>query len=150
MSRGEKICKNCGHGCGPRSFKCKHCGHAFVFKEVDATIVKVEGADNEPAKIDWKALQRGDRIKVGGGPVWPAKEEGGENIPMGYRGKFTVVGIIKDAILATGNNKEGETARCIIYMGEPCISKYGMQKLPHRIIKLKPRKPAEQRKKRRA
>ena len=148
MGRGHKTCPQCKTQTGPRALKCKNCSHVFIFKadkdEAPKTgrvslETKLTGIE-KVTDFDWKQLVRGDRIKVvqGSGPYFPV--ENSDPIPMGYAGKFTVLYIMKDGIHAYGNPKEGEGARCFIWMGEEGLSKHGVYRVPHKIIKLKPRK----------
>ncbi len=140
MSRGKKICKNCGISCGPRSLACPKCGIKFIFKDKSPAQILDKIMGNIPSKTlcDYKTLERGDRIKViqGSGPYFKSKETG-ENIPMGYTGKFKVLYVDKNYIHATGNKKEGVNARCLIYVGPPQQSQYGVWKEPHKVVKLK-------------
>ncbi len=155
MARGQKTCPN-GHANGPRAKHCSTCNHEFAFKDKTAPVAPVvkqkkkRGVSAATLKrhhegvrveCDWRSLVRGDRIKVmqGSGPYFPI--EGGDPINMGYAGKFVVLYITKDCIHATGNSKEGDSARCVIYMGEPNFNEEtGIQREPHRVIKLKQRK----------
>lgn len=155
MGRGQKLCPN-GHPNGPRAFHCSTCNHEFAFKNKTTVPVVNIGKQRRsmsvaklkarvhgtPVECDWRTLVRGDRIKVvqGTGPYLPI--DGGDPIGMGYAGKFVVLYITKDAIHATGNSKEGENAHCVIYVGEPGFSKYGIYREPHRVIKLKQRRVA--------
>jgi len=90
--------------------------------------------------FDWRELKRGDRIKVvqSTGPYLPREND--DPIHVGYAGKFTVLGLGKDVIHATGNKREGDSAHCVIYVGPEMMSEYGVYRVPHKIIKLKPRK----------
>ena len=91
--KGRKICPQCGTGTGPRAYCCKNCNYIFVFKP------KSKEAKNTKiiAKVNWRELVKGDRIKVAGGPYFVSK---GEFIPMGYRGRFVVDSIDENGILA--------------------------------------------------
>ena len=146
--RGNKLCPSCGTGNGPRSHYCKSCQHPFAIKSgkgtpsLAAMRAKRSGVIKERG-FDWRELRRGDRIKVvqGTGPYLPV--ENADPVNMGYSGDFAVLYITKDHIIATGNKKEGESAYCAIYMGEPGDSPYGLYREPHKIIRLKPRKENE-------
>jgi len=135
--RGQKACTKCNAMTGPRSIKCPKCGNAFVFKHA---IFKPEAPIE--TNFDWKALQKGERIKVisGTGPVWPKKNEAGEDIYLGYHGKFVVVRTDSYGIIAMGNKREGEHSTCHIYMGVETLSKNGLLRKPHKVVKLKPKK----------
>lgn len=138
--KGKKLCPACQTSCGPRSFRCPKCSHAFEFDKIKKLKKDVDSVGMEK-DFDWRTLKKGDRIKIksGSGPYWPSSEEGKENIPMGYHGKFTVRYVDKDGIHAVGNKKEAN-GHSFIYMGEPKLSKSGLFKEPHKIVRLKPRK----------
>lgn len=144
MGRGHKNCSSCGFSTGPRSFRCPNCQTPFEFKEKGIAQLRKQLENKTEQKVvdfDWRTLQRGERIRVisGSGPYWPASGERQENIPMGYHGKFTVRYVDKDGIHAVGNKKEAN-GHSFIYMGEPKLSKSGLFKEPHKIVRLKPRK----------
>lgn len=83
--------------------------------------------------IDWRELQKGDKIKVGGGPYF---FHNGELIPMGYRGKFIVEKIDDKGIQAWGMDKNAGFAH--IYMGPDYQNvETGVWKVKHKILKLK-------------
>lgn len=129
MPKGKKTCDNCGNLTGPRSFACPKCGHKFAFtlktKEQKATkIIK---------HIDWRELQRGDKIKVSGGPYYMHHEE---FIPMGYRGKFTVDSVDDSGIKAVSEHGWF----CHIYMGGDYLNdETKLFKTGHKISKLQKR-----------
>jgi len=134
MPRGMKICEKCGRKTGPRKKVCE-CGHKFYFVP--------KGLKPQAGKqVNWKELTRGDEIKViqGSGPYWPKDktDEEGEDIPMGYFGRYKV-----SRIDATGIHaypiKAPESGHCYIFMGKETISKTGMVMRPHKIRKLKRR-----------
>ena len=127
MPRGQKTCDNCGHCTGPRAFVCPNCNSQFAFKpkSKEAKTTKVIKDYN------WKELENGDRIKVSGGPYYI---KGADFIPMGYRGKFTVMSINDNGIVAH-SSKGGY---CHIYMGEDKqCSETKIWKTKHRVAKLK-------------
>lgn len=130
MPKGCKKCDRCGStNNGPRSYVCKDCGEMFSFKP------KSKESKNTKviAKVNWRELIRGDRIKVGGGPFFLSK---GEFIPLGYRGRFVVEGIDKNGILAYGIDKQ--SGFCHIYMGGDIQNKEtGVWKTKHKLMKLK-------------
>ena len=66
MPRGQKICNKCGTFTGPRAFVCKNCGYSFAFKAKS----KEQRATRIIKDINWKELQKGDIIKVTGGPYF--------------------------------------------------------------------------------
>ena len=126
MSKGQKMCPECGNGCGPRCYSCPQpdCDHEFKFK-------------NEGDVLDWKELKAGDvfKVKNGSGPFWLSKDSG-ERIPMGYSGEFEFKCRQGDCIIALSlGGLEVEVVA--IYMGPECISKIGMHRRPHRIVSLK-------------
>lgn len=129
MPKGKKTCPSCGSENGPRSYVCQNCNHIFSFKmnvEEKKTLRVVRD-------FNWKELQKGDKVKVGGGPYFL---HNGELIPMGYRGKFVVEKIDDKGIHAWGLDKNGGFAH--IYMG-PDIQNQdtGLLKTRHKILKLK-------------
>tara|TARA_B100001094_G_C17918770_1_gene664877 strand:- start:464 stop:784 length:321 start_codon:yes stop_codon:yes gene_type:complete len=86
-------------------------------------------------KFDWKELEKGDRIKATGGPYSVVD---GEFIPMGCRGKFIVLGLDKNGIIAYGAKEGGF---CHIWMGKDEQSKLtGLWRTKHRLAKLQPKK----------
>lgn len=129
--RGQKICPECGIATGPRAYCCKQCNHVFVFKP------KSKEANNTKtiAKVNWRELVKGDRIKVAGGPYFVSK---GDLIPMGYRGRFVVEKVDDKGILAWGIDKSAGIAH--IYMGGDIQNKEtGVWKTKHKLLKLKPK-----------
>jgi hypothetical protein len=85
------------------------------------------------SNFHWTQLEKGDKIKVGGGPYYIYE---GELIPMGYRGKFVVEKIDTNGIQAWGLDKNGGFVH--IYMGDDYKnSDTGIYKTTHKILKLK-------------
>lgn len=131
MPKGQKTCDKCGTSTGPRAFVCPKCNAPFVFKnktreQRNTKIIK---------DINWRELQKGDKIKVAGGPYYVYR---GDFIPMGYRGKFIVEGVDHHGIKAWGLDKQ--SGFCHIYMGGDIQNKEtGVWKIAHKILKLKPR-----------
>lgn len=131
MPRGQKICENCQTANGPRAYSCKNCNSKFAFKAKSKEQKRTKVVQN----IDWKELQKGDRIKVSGGPYYVA---GSDFIPMGYRGKFIVDSVDSNGIRAFGSDKP--SGFCHIYMGRDTQNKdTKIWKTKHRIAKLKQR-----------
>ena len=132
MAKGKKTCDHCGStNNGPRSYVCKDCGEMFVFK------LKSKEAKNTKIvrDVDWRTLQKGDRIKVSSGPYFVSK---GEFIPMGYRGRFVVESLDSNGILAWGLDKH--QGFCHIYMaGDIQNKETGVWKTKHKLLKLKPK-----------
>lgn len=127
--KGQKICPQCGTTTGPRTYACKKCNHIFIFKP------KSKESKNTKviAKVNWRELIKGDRIKVAGGPFFLSK---GEFIPMGYKGRFVVDSIDEHGILAWGVDKH--SGFCHIYMGGDIQNKEtGVWKTKHKLMKLK-------------
>lgn len=131
MPKGCKKCDSCGfEKNGPRSHSCKNCGQSFTFKakskeQKNTKIIK---------DVNWKTLQKGDRIKVSSGPYFMSVS--GESIPMGYRGKFVVQSLDENGIIATGIDRHSGYAH--IYMGRDFQNKEtGVWKIKHRLVKLK-------------
>ena len=129
MPKGKKTCPNCNDLCGPRAYVCKNCNHVFSFK-----ITNKEKRTLKVVKdFNWKELEKGDKIKVGGGPYFLHE---GELIPMGYRGKFVVDRIDSKGIHAWGLDKNAGFAH--IYMGPDFQNpETGVWKVKHKILKLK-------------
>lgn len=129
MPKGKKTCPNCSNLCGPRAYVCKNCNHVFSFK-----ITNKEKRTLKVVKdFNWKELEKGDKIKVGGGPYFL---HDGELIPMGYRGKFVVDRIDSKGIHAWGLDKS--TGFAHIYMGPDYQNpETGVWKVKHKILKLK-------------
>ena len=129
MPKGKKTCPNCNNLCGPRAYVCKNCNHVFSFK-----ITNKEKRTLKVVKdFDWKQLEKGDKIKVGGGPYFL---HDGELIPMGYRGKFVVERVDNKGIHAWGLDKNAGFAH--IYMGSDYQNpETGVWKVKHKILKLK-------------
>lgn len=129
MPRGQKTCSKCGSINGPRAFSCKGCSAQFSFKaksreQKNTKIIK---------HINWKELQKGDVIKVSGGPYF---FHNGEQVSMGYRGKFMVEKIDDKGIRAWGIGKQSGFAH--IYMGRDVQNQEtGVWKVKHKIVKLK-------------
>ena len=129
MPRGQKICSKCNTANGPRAFACKECSSPFVFK--------AKSKEQRTTKIikdfNWKELEKGDKIKVTGGPYFVFK---GEFIPMGYRGKFIVESVDTQGIRAWGLDKQSGFAH--IYMGKDIQNRdTGIWKVKHKIMKIK-------------
>lgn len=129
MPKGRKTCPNCSTETGPRAYCCPKCNHIFVFKP------KGKEAKNTKtiAKVNWRELVKGDRIKVAGGPYFVNR---GEFIPMGYRGRFIVDSLDANGILAWGLDKQ--SGFCHIYMGGDIQNKEtNVWKTKHKLMKLK-------------
>jgi len=127
--KGQKICDACGTSTGPRAFICKKCNTPFTFK--------VKSKEQKNTKIirdiNWRELQKGDRIKVSGGPYFVSR---GDFIPMGYRGRFIVDSIDEYGIKAWGSDKH--TGFAHIWMaGDIQNKETGVWKTAHKLIKLK-------------
>jgi len=125
--KGQKLCDNCGAGNGPRSFMCKSCNTPFIFK--------VQSKEKKNTKIirefNWRELEAGEKIKATGGPYYV---KGGDFIPMGYRGKFTVISLDDEGIV--GYSDKG--GYCHIYMGkDKQCPETKVWKTKHRLVKLK-------------
>ena len=129
MPRGKKLCPSCSFETGPRAYCCPKCNYIFVFKP------KSKEAKNTKviAKVNWRELVKGDRIKVAGGPYFVSK---GEFIPMGYRGRFVVESLDENGILAWSIDRH--SGFCHIYMGGDIQNKEtGVWKTKHKLMKLK-------------
>jgi ribosomal protein L40E len=129
MPRGQKICNKCSTANGPRAFVCKHCNQQFSFKAKS----KEQKTTKLVRDFNWKELERGDKIKVSGGPYFVFN---GEFIPMGYRGKFVVESVDAQGIRAWGLDKQSGFAH--IYMGKDIQNRdTGIWKVKHKILKIK-------------
>lgn len=127
MPRGQKACDKCGAGNGPRAKRCKECGYGFAFK-----VKSKEQRTTKVMKVDWRELQKGDKIKVRGGPYF---EKNGEVTPMGYSGKFVVDGLDDQGIRAFGT--DGRCGFCHIYMGSDNHNdETGLWKVRHKLKRL--------------
>lgn len=160
MARGQKICPSCSKTMGPRTLTCV-CGYDFgitkplKFDNVPAneTIAqaiervknaKVKAVSKVATKIrkprsktvdNHKILAPGDKIKItGGGPYVVNKD--GDKIRMGYKGRFVVKGVDQNGIFAYGNKKEGEQSMCYIWMGRNLLTKAGVHRRAHKVMKV--------------
>ncbi len=131
MPKGKKTCEKCGHQCGPRAYMCPECQHPFMF----APQSKEKRTTRLIRKFDWRELQKGDKIKSTGGCYYISE---GEYIPMGCRGKFTVLGTDSNGVIAYGAKQGGF---CHIWMGEDEICPDTLiHRTKHRLAKVLPRK----------
>lgn len=129
MPKGKKTCPNCSNMCGPRAYVCQNCNHIFSFK----MNMKEKKTLRIVKDFNWKELEKGDKVKVGGGPYFL---HDGELIPMGYRGKFIVEKVDDKGIHAWGLDNNGGFAH--IYMGPDIQNQEtGLWKTRHKILKLK-------------
>ena len=131
MPKGKKTCDNCGTLTGPRAYMCPNCNTPFSFK--------VQSREKKNTKLirnfNWRELEPGDKIKSTGGPYYV---KGSDFIPMGYRGKYTVVNIDQEGIVAY-SSKGGY---CHIYMGpDKQCPETKIWKTKHKLIKLKMKNP---------
>jgi hypothetical protein len=115
----DKVCPNCKNKLHPRVKLCK-CGHKFVFK-----------SKNKYKRVNWQDLKKDDIIKVAGGPFWINLK--GSKVLMGYKGRYKVVDLDQNGILAYGLDKSGF---CHIWMKEKIITDDGIVKIPHKIKKI--------------
>lgn len=131
MPKGKKTCEHCGTMTGPRAYMCSNCNTPFSFKPTSKERKSTKIIKN----FDWRDLQKGDRIKVTGGPYFVSS---GDFIPMGYRGKFVVEGVDDTGIKAWGIDKS--TGFAHIYMGRDWQNPTtGVWKTKHKLLKLKPK-----------
>ena len=133
MPKGKKSCKKCGALCGARAYVCAECGSNFTFKD------SVKTKKNKRfIKIDWKSLEKGDRIKVKGGPYY---SNGQESISMGHKGSFMVESLDENGIRAFGVDKN--SGFCHIYMGPDTYhNDTGIYKTKHKLTKLQKHQPS--------
>ena len=130
MPKGKKTCDKCGTMTGPRAYMCPNCQTPFVF----AAQSKEKKNTRIIRNFDWKELQTGEKIKVNGGPYYV---KSGEFIPMGYRGKFTVVSVDHEGIV--GYSEKG--GYCHIYMGrDKQCPETKVWKTKHKLLVLKQKK----------
>jgi ribosomal protein L40E len=122
-----KICSSCNEKNPGRVRRCKKCDNIFAFK-----VKKKNNKDKKEKVSDWRELQKGDLIRVKGGPVF--LDKGKSEIPMGYSGTFSVVNIDDNGIVAHGRDKY--CGYCHIWMGKEKVSASGILKKPHKIYKL--------------
>lgn len=129
MPKGKKTCDNCGTLTGPRAYMCPNCNTPFVF----AAQSREKKNTRVIREFNWRELEAGEKIKATGGPYYV---KGGEFIPMGYRGKFTVVSLDEKGIV--GYSEKG--GYCHIYMGrDKQCPETKVWKTKHRLVKLKPK-----------
>lgn len=135
LKRGQKLCKNCNGINGARSHVCKHCNTEFVKGAANTNNKKPKGFKTRIKKyeeiVDWKLLQRGDKIKVVG-------RSGNYYInPNGERQYLTDAGIytIKDIDERGLHVYDGGYG--YIYMGPEVPSEVipNMYRSPHKILK---------------
>lgn len=139
MPRGKKTCPECLTLTGPRTKICS-CGHGFHFKPPSLKIPKGK-------QVDWTTLEKGDVIKCiqGSGPYWLSKDNTGDKIMLGEKGRFEVVevynrgprscGLVGRQIHTRGK-RSGVTE--FIYMGESWYNDdMGNYNEPHKIVLLK-------------
>ena len=129
MPRGQKTCAKCGAVTGPRAFCCPSCHTHFVFK--------VQSREQKTTKLiknfNWKELEKGDVIKVTGGPYFFYN---GEPVSMGYRGKFIVEKLDEKGVCAWGIGKN--TGFAHIYMGRDIQDALtGIWTVRHKLMKIK-------------
>lgn len=127
MPRGQKTCDSCKSLNGPRAKRCKECGNNFVFK-----VKSKEQKTTKIIKTDWRELQKGDKIKVRGGPYF---EKDGQITPMGYRGHFIVDSLDDSGICAFG--MDSHSGFCHIYMGSDQRNpETGIWKVRHKLKRI--------------
>jgi len=89
LKRGQKLCKNCNKINGARSHVCKHCNTEFVIGKSKSGKVKNK-KPKQYEEVDWKTLQKGDKIKVVGRSGNYYLESTGEKTYLNDRGIYTV------------------------------------------------------------
>lgn len=163
--KGRKTCPSCNAEVGARLGQCS-CGHTFnigsktpksvgvpgetieqaiervkQFKAKQASMPKVKKTKvvrvAKPVKTveNHKILAPGDKIKViSGGSYW--KNTADVKVHIGYRGKFTVKAVDQHGIFAYGNKKEGDQSMCYIWMGRNLLTKAGVHRRAHKVVKI--------------
>ena len=131
--RGQKLCKNCNQINGARSHVCKHCNHEFVAVTTKTKFKKKK--HKKYLKVNWKELQRGDRIKVfkSGGNYY--LNDLGEKTYMSRPGIYTVQSHDENGLIVYSNKHGGFG---YIYMGEEVQSNVvkNLYRSKHKIAKL--------------
>lgn len=135
LKRGQKLCKNCNNINGARAYVCKHCNTEFAtaaqgknkFKKFKKKIKKFQD-------VDWKALEKGDRIKVIGRSGTYYINSEGEKMYMSDPGIYIVQKVDHSGLVVYG--KDGGFG--YIYMGIEEQSKDvpNMYRCPHKIVKV--------------
>lgn len=145
MPKGFKTCPSCDKNCGPRTQVCE-CGHNFfpASQKGEAKVKPRRSRNNDGtlrrprgegvARINWRELKAGDRIKVvaGSGPRYTTST--GARIPMGCKGVYTVLYLDENGIHALAYSKKGSTGHEYIWMGPKTKGIYdGLLRRPHKI-----------------
>jgi hypothetical protein len=133
LKRGQKLCKNCNQINGARAHVCKHCNKEFDIRSKDGKVVKKKKIKKyEP--IDWKALQKGDRIKVIGRSGNYYINQAGEKTYLSDPGIYNVQSIDERGITVYAS----DSGFGYIYMGieEPHTEVPNMYRSPHKIVKV--------------
>ena len=132
----EKKCPECNTANHARSSNCKECDYEFYVRK---------NVKQELLAANWRDLKPGDVIKVisGSGPYYLSKDNPGEKIMMGQKGKFEVLEIVdvdprtcgiygRQMVRIPTHHREW------IYMGESYYNDtYSTNEEPHRIKVLK-------------
>lgn len=140
MPRGIKTCPTCNKTMGPRTLSCV-CGHTFMQGKNEKTVKLDQGTIRKTKKqratsvANFKELRPGDKIKVAGGGSYYLNREG-VKIRIGYKGRFIVNAVDHNGIYAYGNKKEGEQSMCYIWMGRNLLSKAGVHRRAHKVVKI--------------
>ena len=123
--KNPKRCPQCTTELRPRAKSCDKCQYVYPVKNTK----KFEEITN------WKSLKKGQTVLIksnGKGPIYI--NESNKKYLMGYRGKFTVMDVKENGIVAI-SAKEG--GFCFIYMGKRQQSKKVENLLlrPHKLLK---------------
>ena len=132
----QKECPKCKSLVHARVSFCRKCKHTFYVKK---------NVRRQLLAKNWRDLEAGDVIKVmtGSGPYYLSKDNPGEKLMMGPKGKFEVLEIVDNNPRSCGiygrqlvkipmNHREW------IYMGEPYYNDtYSTNEEPHRIKVIK-------------
>ena len=136
LTRGQKLCKECGCVNASRQRICRGCNTEFIAKNTPI---------NKEVK-DWKNLQKNDYIKIvqGTGPYYvnikdSEESKVGDRVCMGDIGVYKVIRVEPDGIRVYGMTKKN-AGYSFLYMGKPSYSeKTGIYREPYRIKKVKRR-----------
>jgi hypothetical protein len=135
LKRGQKLCKNCNKINGARAHACKFCNNEFESaangKKKNKFKVKKQKIYED---INWKLLQKGDKIKVVGRSGNYYVDDKGERTYLNERGVYSVYAQDSSGLIVYSSNG----GFGYIYMGEEKQSTLipSMYRSPHKIVKV--------------